>query len=788
MRRSFRCLVGLLALTLLVPLVLAAPARAETGPAQATDPVVEEILAGDERITYLGAPVRSQIGGVPKVGIEDGRAVGYQMFKGIGGTSAPGTLVVFDLETGETLRSFPIAAADNNWGVTVAADGRVYVATYHDYALHRYDPATKTVEDLGPINAEVPKDGYPWAMAPGPGNTVFIGTYKRGDLWQFHPDTGEFENWGHEGWGPDDPDQSQYVRGMTWDETRQELYISTGSFDPAIYRIDTTTREVVRITDDTKQPGLSTESFISAMTYIDGRVFARGYHSKKLLVIDRDGNTEYWGNDNGSLSVQGYTFVQHPTDPDTVLFTNAKILSAYDTSSKQITQVANIGSYLSDAVASPTDPTTLYGLSGTGTFELDLAAPETPPSLHAFSFAQPAVLETVLTGPDNTMWAAGYMSSFARVDTTGGGHLYPTTQISRQYESSIIRDGKMYLGAYTGSSFQVFDPKTPEVAPRTLFHGTAQGFDRPITMTYDPVNDKAYMGSIPGYGLNQGGISVWDFTTSTVQHFKAEVVPDQGVAAAVYNPSDGMVYLGSNVDGGNGHPDSGQTEAYLVVWDPKTDTKVKQLIPVPDRRGITGLTVAADGTVWGIAEDMLFVYDPATGEVERSVRVIGSRYGSGNHWSWGYLAFSKKDDMLYGSVGSRLLRIDPATLAVSNVGIGKGSRMHLDTDGNVYFLAFYGSQHLFKYEPVPAGPDTTAPEVSTTATGDGDEVMITLVATDDASGVARIEYRRGQDAEWTTYADPLPATLSSREVIRYRAVDEAGNVSRIRVLMLRPGG
>ncbi|MGO1949597.1 MAG: hypothetical protein ACTH1D_08180 [Mycobacteriaceae bacterium] len=200
-------------------------ARADSG-ATSTDPIVDEILAGDPRISYLGTPVRSQIVGVPCVGIEDGRAVAYEMFKGIGDTAQPGTFVVFDIETGETLRTFPLDGVDNNWGVTRAADGTVYIATYHDYALYRYDPATKEITNLGPINAESPKDGYPWAMAPGPGNTVFVGTYRKGDLWQYHPDTDTFENLGHEGWAPPEPDQAQYIRQVAWEEANQSVLLS----------------------------------------------------------------------------------------------------------------------------------------------------------------------------------------------------------------------------------------------------------------------------------------------------------------------------------------------------------------------------------------------------------------------------------------------------------------------------------------------------------------------------------------------------------------------------------
>ncbi|MGO1949595.1 MAG: hypothetical protein ACTH1D_08170 [Mycobacteriaceae bacterium] len=698
-------------IALLHPIGTPMLAHADDGSGFETDdPLVNQILAGDSRISYLGTPCTAQIPGLAAVGMEDGRAVGYQMFRGVANTDLPGTFVVFDVVTGETLRTFPIATAENNWGMVIDADGRVYFATYLDSALYRYDPATKEVEDLGVIYPPDPGQAWPFTMTHGPGNTVLIGTYGRADLWQYHPDTETFENWGHEAWGPADPDQEAYVRGIAWDEANQEVVLSTGPTDPAIWRVDPSTREAVRLTNDELQPGLSAEAFITGLTVISGRIIARAYTTQQLLVIDRDGNTEYWGDDDGRIAVQGHRFVPHPTDPDAMLFTNRSELWTYSFSARKVAFTGvNLGGYISCAIPSPDDPSTLFGVTNRGTFVLDLDNPSGL-TLNDYTFALPTRLETPLRGPDNTMWAAG-PQSLARADTTGSGIVYPTVRSTgKEFRSSIIRGGKMYLGAYTSSSFSEFDPTTPEVAPRTLFTGSAVGFDRANTMTYDPVNDKAYMGSTPGYGLNQGGISVWDFTTSTVKHYRTEVVTEQGVGSVIYSPGNGMIYIGTNVDGGNGHPDSGQTEAYLVTWDPETDTKLKQLIPVADRRGITGLALGPNGNIWGIAEDTVFVYNPETEEVERTIQVLSSGYGDGNVWPWGYTEHSVKDGMMYASLGQRMVRIDPNTFEVTDVGIGRGSRVRVDDEGNVYFLAAFENQHLLKYEP-EATPGDNRPTV-----------------------------------------------------------------------------
>ncbi|WP_150955352.1 alpha-L-arabinofuranosidase C-terminal domain-containing protein [Microbacterium testaceum] len=73
--------------------------------------------------------------------------------------------------------------------------------------------------------------------------------------------------------------------------------------------------------------------------------------------------------------------------------------------------------------------------------------------------------------------------------------------------------------------------------------------------------------------------------------------------------------------------------------------------------------------------------------------------------------------------------------------------------------------------------DRTAP-VTTTAT-DATARTVTLTASDSGSGVARVEYRVGDAATWTTApgAQAVVAVGSGATTVSYRAVDVAGNVS-----------
>lgn len=83
----------------------------------------------------------------------------------------------------------------------------------------------------------------------------------------------------------------------------------------------------------------------------------------------------------------------------------------------------------------------------------------------------------------------------------------------------------------------------------------------------------------------------------------------------------------------------------------------------------------------------------------------------------------------------------------------------------------------------------TAPPVVTSAESGTTTKKVTLTATDATSGVAGIEYRIGDDAEWSTYDAPLSFDEPGIYLVRYRATDKAGNTTsgQLEVAVSEPG-
>ncbi|MEU3270341.1 Ig-like domain repeat protein [Saccharomonospora sp. NPDC006951] len=84
---------------------------------------------------------------------------------------------------------------------------------------------------------------------------------------------------------------------------------------------------------------------------------------------------------------------------------------------------------------------------------------------------------------------------------------------------------------------------------------------------------------------------------------------------------------------------------------------------------------------------------------------------------------------------------------------------------------------------VEGEPDGTAPTVTAEVTGEQDDegnylaaATVVISAEDTESGVATVEYALG-DGDFTGYTDPVEVTEPGEHTVRYRATDNAGNVS-----------
>lgn len=665
---------------------------------------VDKILSQDHRLEYLGTPVTSQIPSQAAHGVEGGSHVSYQVFKGNPQSGYPATFAVTDVATGAQLRTCEIGGADHARNLNVASDGRVYWGTYHDSKLWRYDPADGSCTDLGRISEM--KDST-FGMSPGADGSMYIGSYPEARLYRVNPATDEIEFLRRIGSGID------YIHAIAYHAASDTLYVGSGGRVPQIWKITDGGRgQQTLIADETTAPRLNEGTqFVGRMDIVGDRVIAQV--GLRMLILDLDGGLVHWNPDQTR-----YFFGHHAirgADEDTAIFSSAGgALLEYDTTSNTFgTTGITIGGYLSNGIVdSSSGSPLLYGTSATGVFVADLTQGQLT-SEQAIEFAQPTLIQKLFHGPDDTVWASGYMVGLAQVDKTGASH--GLTMQRGQFESATVRDGKMYFGAYGEARFDVLDPSTytpaaPSSVP-TLFSGVDEGQDRPFGMAYNPHRDEIYMGSVATYGQTQGGLAIWDAATGNHQWLTTEIGVDENIVSVAYNPVDGLVYLGSTVDGGLGSEATGHTAGKLIIFDPDARAVVATIDPAgEEREGISGLMVDADGVVWGVAEDVLFAYDPATATA--TVKgVVGGRYSANTtYWAYGTVSQSSADGRIYITAGQRFSVHDPSTGVTTRIANGL-QWSTVDDAGDVYLSA---GANLFRYDVEEA---VATPQCTSTPTG-----------------------------------------------------------------------
>lgn len=466
-------------------------------------------------------------------------------------------------DTGE-IRQFngPLSDEMGSWGFTIDHENRIYLGTYYHAHLLRFDPKTETWEDLGRPAGE--SESFICALTTAPDGKIWGGTFPSAKLFSFDPKTGQTRDFGR------------------MDEKEFYCYPTAGS-DGLIYcaiRFAKTDIVVFDPVTETKRSLLSSEERMSGWLNLirgeDGKVYAK-LPAGKWFRID-DGRTLL------EVSESRIPFPKR-TLPDGRQFhvSDSQFLKIRHPVTKEEQEIS-----------------LRHQASG-------------------------AFLFMIHSGPDGKIYGSSMLPLRLFVYDPGDRtltNLGKASHATGQIYSMGSYDGKLYLCAYPSARLSVFDPKKPvrfgdgeEANPRDL-GPMGERQDRPRAMVAGP-HGKLYIGSYPDYGLHGGAISVYDLKKNERRVYR-NVIPNQSISSLVYIESLDLIAGGSSVRGGGGTR-ALEKEAKLILWDPKEEKKIFEVIPVPEAKTILSLAATPDGLVYGITDnEKVFLFDPMRREVIRA--------------------------------------------------------------------------------------------------------------------------------------------------------------------------
>lgn len=587
--------------------------------------VKASLCEGSGNFTSLGT--YKGVGLVLVSSVGPGDTVGNdRLYQSYSYTNSPSGLdfVSTDLKSGESHVAInPNVSETAAWGMVTGPDRKIYLGTQPNAHLFQYDPKNSRLLDLGrPSSTEQ----YIWALTVGSDKLIYGVTYPNCKLVRFNPKSSKMEDLGR-------MDSSQQYGRHIAASSDGFIYIGIGSesADIVAYHIESGRHKLI-VPKKAKSAG-----FGDVFVGVDG------------LVYGSIGKLDF------QLSGWDAIPMLHAKKP-------ARKSTMY-VSDGNLVKVDN-NNHL--AVSSPS-----------GKILKSQPIKYKGKELDVFRLA---------LGPDGSLYGSTVLPCNLIKLEVAGGKITDLGVLGRGELYSLLsyKDKLLMAGYSTIAPLMMYSPVgSPDANSLPMskiqqinFADQNLGW-RPKAMVLGP-DDNIYVGALPGYGLLGGTLTQWKPSTGTVMNFSNVIDEESIVSLAVVN---GLIVGGTTIQGGSGSKSS-KSEAKLFLWNPKTQKKVFEVVPVPGHKTINNLIAAPNGKVFGIADGrMLFSFDPLNKRIEtRPIPVLNYLYNS---------VGIGPDNMIWGIASKGIFTINTDTLKVkleaqSPAPITGGFAMG---NGNIYYAS-----------------------------------------------------------------------------------------------------
>ncbi len=538
-RSKLRFLIFILVVLLSIPLQNISFAQRDLG-----IPVREAIVWG----TYVGPG---------KTGKMDTIYLSFGQYK------APLFLLAVHPDTGK-IKQFngPLSSEMGSWGFTIDHENRIYLGSYYNAHLLRFDPKTEEWDDLGRPGGE--SESFICKITTAKDGKIWGGTFPSAKLFSYDPKTGVTQNYGRM-----DSDQF-YCYPTAGEDGLIYCAIQFEKMDIVVFHPEIQTKTSL-IPSESRKPGQ-----VSLVKGKDEKIYTKFSTSEQWFRIER-------GEKLVEVPNSDVPFPQRAL-PDGRQFSvsNHSILRIENPVTKEEKKIPlqyeAAGSYIFVVSTGPEGK--IYGSS------------MLPLRLFVYD---------PFTQTHNNLGRASYAN----------GEIY----------SMDSYEGKLYACSYPEARLSVYDPKKPlkfgdqeDSNPKDLGPIGDRQY-RPRTMIAGP-HGRVYIGSYPDYGHLGGAISVYDPEKNQRRVYR-HIVQNQSIASLAYIEKFDLIAGGSSIRGGTG-THAIEKNAKLILWDPKEEKKVFEMIPIPEAKTILSLAVTVDGMLYGITDnEKVFVFDSERREVKK---------------------------------------------------------------------------------------------------------------------------------------------------------------------------
>jgi streptogramin lyase len=584
----------------------------------------------------------------------------------------PAYLAQLDPLSGAVIATYPLVDSGGAWGVEIAADGTVWVASYGSGNLYYLPFGADAVINAGRPH---PQTSFLWQVDTDAAGIAYTGTFQGfaggstlppARLAAYDPKTRQYRDYGEFGAA------YTYVRSTA--VIGDTVYAGMGT-KAALFAVDIASGAKTEIP---LPEGRADCQFTYELATSGTDLWVRFDCTKQSIGYVYDTVGQAWK--QGPLAGYGNQRVGRDAAGNT-WFTLGSALQRISPAG-EITAVGATVASKGLGVIESGGKEYVVGLSNNVLDRYEIATGEQEQLIFDLP-GTPTAPRSAVLGPDDRLHFGGYFSGgFASFDPAVGAWDFEASL--GQTEGFATVGDTLYGGRYPGAKIEKIDPAKPlgPGNPTPVFNLTAEGQDRPFALT--DAGGLLAVGTVPGYGNLQGALAIHDPATEKTDRYVG-LIPDQCITALAY--ADGVIYGGTSVYGGNG-VDPTQSNARVFAFDLKTRT-LRWNVEVVGQRQVTSLAVTPGRRVWAGTRGTLHALSTLNGKQSSSYEITPFDWSTfpGGTWQGTSLAYDPTVNRLYGAIGGKVIRIRPAgrpdLQVLKEVG---GAHLVLGPDHRAYFV------------------------------------------------------------------------------------------------------
>lgn len=579
----------------------------------------------------------------------------------------PALLNIVNPKNGELIDSFPLEGASNAWGVEADPNGVVYVGSYSNASLYRYDPITHTLKNLG---QPIPGEKFIWRIRSDEKGRIYGGTFPGGKVFRYDPHTESFKDYGQMIEG------QKYVRSI--DVYHGKVYAGVGTNGVQIIELDIETGTKRKLPLPQKY---NDQTNVYDIDVIEETLFARitgintilVYDLKEMKIVDDIHEAD-------GLDIS-------PLGPNKLVYLIIKNqLHSYDLNKLKLRETPFKKYSAARGFAwLNLDDNRFPGLTLTSIASNGDIRHYNPDNGYFRTIrnqlpGQPVKIQSLTQGPNGNVFIGGYFSGGLSEYDCNREKLINYKGIG-QIEGMTTHANKLFMGVYTQARIYAYDSNQPyNFGKNPIEHFTLKKHDQDRPFAFVSAGDQIAIGTVPDYGKLQGALTIYNPKTDQYKIYK-DIVSNQSVISLAYQ--NGYIYGGTSIWGGLGI-DPKEHEAKIFIWDVQKQIKVMETVPIKNEKAIAALAFDESGDLWGLSYGRIFKYDVQHKKIILNVKLYDADWNHLSHfWRGGVLTFDQ-DGYLYGQTVGNFFKLNPDNMKVET--LAKDTELLAqDIKGNFYF-------------------------------------------------------------------------------------------------------